>query len=73
MHMIHFDVSGPGEIVATDNGDPTSMVVFSSKDRPAFNGLGLCIVRAQPGQTGAIVVTATSPGLETATATLTAQ
>jgi beta-galactosidase len=72
MQPIHFDVSGPGEIVATDNGDPTSMVVFSSKDRKAFNGLALAIVRAQRGQTGEIVVIATSPGLDTAVATVTA-
>jgi beta-galactosidase len=73
MHTIHFDVSGPGEIVATDNGDPTSMVAFSSKDRSTFNGLALCIVRAQRGQTGPIAVTATAMGLTTATTTVTAE
>jgi beta-galactosidase len=63
MNPIHFAISGPGEIVATDNGDPTDMTAFPSQDRKAFNGLALAIVRAQRGQTGRIVVTAKSDGL----------
>jgi hypothetical protein len=39
----------PGEIVATDNGDPTSFMSFASHEREAFNGLALVIVRARPG------------------------
>ena len=30
MNDIHFEVVGPGEIVATDNGDPTDLTVFAS-------------------------------------------
>jgi beta-galactosidase len=66
MNAIHFEVSGAGEIVATDNGDPTDMTVFAAHDRKAFNGLALVIVRARPGERGPIVVKATSPGLEPA-------
>src|SRR5262249_26462350 len=43
MNPIHFAVSGPGEIVATDNGDATDKTVFPSADRKAFNGLALAI------------------------------
>jgi beta-galactosidase len=50
MNAIHFEVSGAGEIVATDNGDPTDMTVFAAHDRKAFNGLALVIVRARPGE-----------------------
>ncbi len=64
MNLIHFEVSGPGEIVATDNGDPTDMTAFPSKDRRAFNGLALAIVRAKRGQSGQILVIAKSNGLE---------
>lgn len=60
---IQFTLSGPGEIVATDNGDPTSMVVFSSPTRPAFNGKCLVIIRAQKGQAGKIELTARVEGL----------
>ena len=62
---------GPGEIVATDNGDPTDMTAFPSTDRQAFNGLALVIVRAKPGQIGPIQITAKSEGLQDAQATIT--
>ena len=70
MNLVHFEVTGPGEIVATDNGDPTDMTAFPSKDRRAFNGLALAIVRAKRGQTGTITVTAKSDGFEEARATI---
>jgi beta-galactosidase len=70
-NAISFSVSGPGEIVATDNGDPTDLVAFPSKDRKAFRGLALVIVRPdQGGGTGAVTVTAKANGLETAQVTL---
>jgi beta-galactosidase len=68
MNLIHFEISGPGEIVATDNGDPTDMMAFPSKDRKAFNGLALVIVRAKRGQSGPITVIAKSDGLKEALA-----
>lgn len=66
MNPIHFEIEGPGEIVATDNGDPTDMIAFPSKDRKAFNGLALVIVRAARGQSGRIHLTAKSEGLREA-------
>ncbi len=59
-----FSVDGPGEIVATDNGDPTSFVPFPSPEREAFNGLALVIVRSRKGATGRITVTVTGDGLK---------
>ena len=67
---VSYEISGPGEIVATDNGDPTCLIAFQSTQRPVFNGLGLVIVRGKPGQHGNVTVTAKSPGLAFATATL---
>ncbi len=32
------------ELVATDNGDPTSFTPFQSAERESFNGLALAIV-----------------------------
>jgi beta-galactosidase len=61
---LRFAVSGPGELVATDNGDPTSHVAFSSPERPAFNGLAVAIVRARAR--GRIVVTVEAEGLRPA-------
>ncbi len=60
---VRFAVDGPGEIVATDNGDPTNLEVFSKHERDAFNGLCLVIVRALPGQSGNITLRAESDGL----------
>jgi len=71
MNPIHFEVTGPGEIVATDNGDPTDMTPFPSTDRNVFNGLALAIVRAKRGQTGRIVLAAKSDSLIEARITLT--
>ena len=73
MNPIHFEITGPGEIVATDNGDPTDMNPFPSTDRKAFNGLALAIVRAKRGQRGRIVVTAKSNGLESSRSTINAR
>ena len=46
-HRLAFKIDGPGEIVATDNGDPTSFEPFQSPERKAFNGLCLAIIRAK--------------------------
>jgi beta-galactosidase len=69
-NRIHFDIEGPGEIVATDNGDPTSFESFQSHDRKAFNGLCLVIVRGKPGQPGKIELTAKADGLKVGTASI---
>jgi beta-galactosidase len=60
---LKFSIEGPGEIVATDNGDATSLESFQSPERNAYNGLALVIVRAKAGQAGAIRLTASSDGL----------
>jgi len=65
-------ISGPGQIVATDNGDPTDMNPFPSADRKAFNGLALVIVRAKRGQRGRITVSAKSDGLQEVRTTINA-
>jgi beta-galactosidase len=72
-NRIHFEIEGPGEIVATDNGDPTSMESFQSPERNAFNGLALVIVRAKEGQPGTIKLTAQSDGLKAATVRIKSQ
>lgn len=61
--LIKFEVEGPGEIVATDNGDATSFVPFQSHEREAFNGMALVIVKAKKGATGNFKVKAISNDL----------
>jgi beta-galactosidase len=65
-------VSGPGEIVTTDNGDPRDGTPFPSKTRKAFSGLALAIVRAEAGASGEIVIEAKADGLTAGKITVTA-
>src|SRR5690606_5125529 len=44
---IEFSIEGTGELVATDNGDPTDLMAFPSPRRKAFNGLALAIVKSR--------------------------
>ncbi|KAJ0269665.1 hypothetical protein COL940_012272 [Colletotrichum noveboracense] len=68
---ITFSISGPGQIVATDNGDPADLVAFPSLTRKAFSGLALAIVKFDEGATGEeVVVTASGPGLNDGVVTI---
>lgn len=69
---ITFSISGPGEIVSTDNGDPSDQTPFPSLTRKAFSGLALAIVRTTAGQAGEITVSATADGLTSAQVALVA-
>ena len=62
-NRIRLELTGPGEIVAVDNGDATSLESFQSPERNAFNGLCLVIVRTRAGKAGAIKLRAQSEGL----------
>jgi beta-galactosidase len=66
-------VDGPGEVVATDNGDATDLEIFSQPERKAFNGFALLIVRAKAGQSGKIRIRATSEGLTSSELTVRAR
>jgi beta-galactosidase len=69
-NKIRFEVSGPADVVATDNGDATSFEPFQSNEHSAYNGLALAIVRTRADQPGAITVRAISEGLAGAEITL---
>ena len=66
MNHIRFSVDGPGEIIATDNGDATSFEPFQAPEHNAFNGLALVVLRAKAGQPGTIILKAETDGLQTA-------
>lgn len=65
-HLLNIQVTGCGELVATDNGDPTSFTSFQSPERTAFNGMALAIIRAKEGSKGKINIKVTGEGLPTA-------
>jgi beta-galactosidase len=64
-------VEGEAKLIGVDNGDPASHEDYKATVRKAFNGLCLAVVQTT-ARAGTIRVTASSPGLEPATATLTA-
>lgn len=63
-NKVFFEVSGPAEIIATDNGNPTSHQSFQATSINTFNGLGLVVLRSRKGATGSIILKATSDGLK---------
>ncbi|KAI4622473.1 uncharacterized protein J4E87_006415 [Alternaria ethzedia] len=70
---ISFEVSsGPGVVVATDNGDPTDMSPFPETKRKAFGGMALAIVKSETGASGEIVIEAMAEGLSGGKVVLTA-
>ena len=69
-NLVKFNITGPGEIVAVDNGDATCLDSFQAPEHKAFNGLALVIIRSKPGEAGAITLQATSNGLAPASAIL---
>lgn len=72
-NQLTFEITGPGEIIATDNGDATSFESFQSPGRKAYNGLALAIVRTKAGQPGPITVRVKAAGLTAAEIQLSSQ
>ncbi|KAI1373888.1 glycoside hydrolase family 2 protein [Hypoxylon crocopeplum] len=71
-NAITFSISGPGEIVSTDNGNAADFTAFPSLRRDAFSGLALAVVRSEPESSGEIVIRAQATGLKGAEILLTA-
>ena len=67
-NLLSFKVKGPGELVATDAGDPTSHTPFYSAETNAFHGLCSAIVR-RTGE-GEITVSVSAKGLAPSKITL---
>jgi beta-galactosidase len=71
-NLIRFTTSGAGAVIATDNGNETSMESFKAKEHKAFNGLCLAVVQSAVA-TGNIKLTASADGLKPATVSISAQ
>jgi beta-galactosidase len=72
-NLVRFTVEGAGRIAALDNGNPASLEPFQGRERKAFSGLALLVVRSNRGVSGSISVRATSEGLAGAGASLRAE
>ena len=64
-NLVRFTLTGPGEIIATDNGDATSFEPFQAPQHRAYNGRVLVIVRTKAGHAGTLTLRAESDGLAT--------
>jgi len=69
---VTFAVSGPGQLVGVDNGNPIDTTSYKGPGRNAFSGKVLAIVRST-GTAGTITVSATSSGLTQGTVAVTAR
>ncbi|HOL22310.1 MAG TPA: beta-galactosidase GalB [bacterium] len=70
-NLIKFKVEGPAEIVAVDNGDPTSTEPFYHPYRKAFNGKCVVYFRSIEGKKGNVKLIAQSEGLVECVASIT--
>ncbi|KAF3798026.1 hypothetical protein GCG54_00003929 [Colletotrichum gloeosporioides] len=62
--------SGPGKVVATENGHPADFTEFTSQDRKAFHGVLLAIVKYHNARDS--VITANSTEMKSASLSLVA-
>ncbi len=63
-NLVHFTLTGPAEIIAVDNGDATSFEPFQARQRKAYNGLALVVVRTKVDAPGTITLRAQSDSLK---------
>lgn len=66
-NSVTYTLTGPGEIIAIGNGDPTNHESFQALERKVFNGLALVILRSKKGESGLLKLTAQSKGLKGST------
>ena len=69
-NLLTFELDGPGEIVATDNGDGLPGGIIPEL---AVNGLAVAIVRAKASQPGTFRLKVKSDGLQEATVKITSR
>ncbi len=69
--IIHFATSGPGKVIAVDNGNLLDHDPFQANERKLYEGHAIAILRAT-ASSGAITLTATAEGVSPATIKLTA-
>lgn len=71
-NSIAFSVTGPGEIIGVDNGNPIDISRYQATSRKAFSGKALAIVRSTK-MAGSLVIGATSSGLTSQPVTVESQ
>ncbi|GAJ19785.1 unnamed protein product, partial [marine sediment metagenome] len=67
--LITFQLKGPAEIVAVDNGNRASHESFQANQRRAFHGQCIAVIRAT-ASSGTITLTASADGLKDSAVTI---
>jgi beta-galactosidase len=67
--LVKFNVSGPGTLLAVDNGDCMSTELFQATQRKAYAGRCVAMIRATAGQ-GDIIITAEAADLKSDSITI---
>lgn len=74
-HEVTFAVSGPGRLIAVDNGNPTSHESYQGPVRRLFNGMALALIELESAEGDAarqpVRLTAHAAGLGSATVEIT--
>ena len=71
-NSVSFTVSGAGQLVGVDNGNPIDTSSYKGTSRKAFSGKVLAIVRST-GAAGSITISGSSSGLTVDPVTVTAR
>ena len=58
--MLHFSVSGAGELVGVDNGNAADTLSLKGADKALFSGKALAVVRSLRGQAGTATLSVSS-------------
>lgn len=69
-NMIEFTLTGAAKIIGLGNGNPNCHEPEKGNKRSLFNGLAQVIIQQGTGDSGEVVLTATAPGLKSATLTI---
>ena len=67
--LVHFSTTGPGKVIAVDNGNLLDHDPFQATERKLYEGHAIAILRAT-SSSGSITLTATAEGVPSATLTL---
>jgi beta-galactosidase len=67
---VTFAVAGQGQIAGTGNGNPSDLELNTSPERAAFNGKCMVVVQSVDGAPGNIKLTASAPGLTSASVSI---
>lgn len=68
-HEVSIQIQGEGRIIGLDSGEPASHADFKGNRTKVFNGMCLAMVQST-AKAGRIQLTATSPGLKSASVTI---